>query len=72
MKAPIRPRDTITPREWQIMELVRQAYSNEDIGKTLGIARQTVKNHIARIMQKTGGGTRVEVACYTCPYRRED
>jgi DNA-binding NarL/FixJ family response regulator len=61
-----RPADTLTRREIQIAKLAR--LSNEEIAERLGIGRQTVKNHFRAIMEKTGMGTRLELACYFCKF----
>jgi DNA-binding CsgD family transcriptional regulator len=43
----------ITRRETQILELLSQYHTYEDIGKVLGINIVTVYWHISRIMLKT-------------------
>lgn len=42
----------ITAREVEILRLVQQGKSNQDIGAALGISPLTVKNHVQRIYRK--------------------
>ncbi|WP_163538978.1 response regulator transcription factor [Gracilibacillus sp. YIM 98692] len=47
-----RPVGVLTNREWEVMELLTQGYSNERIGQHLYITEKTVKNHISSILRK--------------------
>jgi DNA-binding NarL/FixJ family response regulator len=51
----------ITPRELEVMALLAKGSGNKQIAKALGISVQTVKNHVARVMEKLGMGSRSEV-----------
>lgn len=42
----------LTPREFELMGLVRQGYSNKQIATKLEISEQTVKNHLSNIFLK--------------------
>ena len=42
----------ITPREREILALIAQGRANKEIGAQLGIAEDTVKQHVSRILQK--------------------
>jgi FixJ family two-component response regulator len=42
----------LTPREYEVMELVAAGLLNKQVGGELGIAEKTVKTHRAHIMQK--------------------
>ena len=42
----------LTPRELELMELVRQGYANKQIAIRLEISDQTVKNHLSNIFLK--------------------
>lgn len=44
--------EALTPRECEIMELVKNGYTNQDIADALDISRFTVKNHLQRIFNK--------------------
>ena len=46
--------DLLTPREFEVMQLVTTGLLNKQIGAELGIAEKTVKVHRGRVMQKLG------------------
>jgi DNA-binding NarL/FixJ family response regulator len=46
------PPASLTPREMDIIKLVRQGLSNREIARALFIALPTVKNHIHNILEK--------------------
>jgi DNA-binding NarL/FixJ family response regulator len=52
----------LTVREIEVIGLVVDGLSNREIGKSLGVQEQTVKNHVARIMDKLNVRNRVELA----------
>jgi two-component system response regulator FixJ len=46
--------DLLTPREFEVMELVVTGRLNKQVGGELGVAEKTVKVHRGRLMQKLG------------------
>lgn len=46
--------DSLTPREFEVMQLVITGMLNKQIGGELNIAEKTVKVHRGRVMQKLG------------------
>jgi DNA-binding NarL/FixJ family response regulator len=52
----------LSPREGQVLELVANGYSNQEIADELGIAHNTVKNHLRNIMSKLGAKNRAQAA----------
>src|SRR3982751_5112690 len=46
--------DSLTPREFEVMQLVVTGMLNKQIGGELGMAEKTVKVHRGRVMQKLG------------------
>lgn len=46
--------DRLTPREYEVMQLVATGLLNKQIGGELGMAEKTVKTHRAHVMQKLG------------------
>jgi two-component system NarL family response regulator len=61
--ARLRERDTrpdITPRELEILTLVTQGNANKEIAASLGIAEDTVKQHVSRILQKLAVNDRAQ------------
>ena len=54
--------DELTDRELEVLREVTAGYSNEEISKILYISLNTVRNHIAHLLEKTGFKNRVELA----------
>lgn len=52
----------VTPREWQVAELVIEGHHNESISNQLGISVQTVKRHMYNITHKLAVNDRLELA----------
>jgi DNA-binding CsgD family transcriptional regulator/outer membrane lipoprotein-sorting protein len=51
-----RPRydDILTPREWEVLDLIEAGLTNEQIAERLGISFGTAKYHVAEIISKLG------------------
>ena len=56
--------DPLTDREQEILELVAQGLSNQEIGEKLFISPATAKTHLSRIMQKTNCHSRAQLVVY--------
>ncbi len=56
------PLAKLSGRELEISEYVAQGYSNKVIGAKLNLSDNTVRNHLANIMQKLNFHNRVQVA----------
>jgi DNA-binding NarL/FixJ family response regulator len=52
----------LTPRELEILHLIGEGMSNNDIAKALFLSLHTVKTHVSRILQKTGSPQRGQAA----------
>ncbi len=52
----------LSARESQILGLVVNGYSNQEIADELGIAHNTVKNHLRSILSKLGARNRAQAA----------
>ena len=50
----------LTKREREVLDLVAAGLSNRDIAGTLGISENTVKNHLARVLEKLQARSRME------------
>jgi len=50
----------LTPKEIKIIDLVKLGYKDREIGAELGIALQTVKNHMQLICVKLQAVNRVD------------
>ncbi|MCH8994391.1 MAG: hypothetical protein IH959_05405 [Chloroflexi bacterium] len=59
-----RPRhpDILTPREWEVLDLIREGLSNERIASRLGISIDGAKFHVSEILGKLGVANRHEAA----------
>ncbi|MBN9240720.1 MAG: DNA-binding response regulator [Micrococcales bacterium 70-64] len=53
--------NVITEREREVLALVGQGLTNEEIGKTLFLSPLTAKTHVSRIMQKLDARDRVQL-----------
>ena len=56
--------DVLSKRECDVLPLIVNGYSNQEIAEELGIARNTVKNHLRSIISKLGVKNRTQVAAY--------
>lgn len=59
---PAGPADSLSDREREVALLASEGLSNGEISGRLNIARNTVKNHLARAFMKTGTSNRTELA----------
>jgi DNA-binding NarL/FixJ family response regulator len=56
--------ELLTPREEEIVKLVAEAHTNEEIADMLFISKKTVERHRANILEKLGMRDRVELTRY--------
>jgi DNA-binding NarL/FixJ family response regulator len=56
--------DPLTPREQEIVKLIAEAHTNEQIAELLVISKKTVERHRANILEKLGMSDRVELTRY--------
>lgn len=54
----------LSPREMEILEHIARGLSNKEVAHTLGISRQTVKNHMTAILRKLNVDDRTQAAIY--------
>src|SRR5688572_9757894 len=61
-----RPRhnDVLTPREWEVLSLLREGLTNEQIALRLNITFDTAKFHVSEILSKLGVESRQEAAAW--------
>jgi DNA-binding NarL/FixJ family response regulator len=55
-------RDTLTPQESKVLELVSKGKINKEIGNELNISERTVKYHVSNLLLKFGVKTRQDLA----------
>jgi len=53
------PRLDLSERELEIIGLVAQGLTNQEIGEQLMISKRTVDNHVSNVFSKTGAKNRV-------------
>jgi DNA-binding CsgD family transcriptional regulator len=56
--------DILTPREWEVLALVREGLTNEGIAGRLGISESGARYHVSEILSKLGVGSREEAAAW--------
>ncbi len=56
------PPPVLTPREADVVRLVADGLTNEEVGEVLGVASKTVEAHLGRIFERTGVQSRTELA----------
>jgi DNA-binding NarL/FixJ family response regulator len=57
-------REVLTPREEEILTLVAEAHTNDEIAELLHISKKTVERHRANILEKLGMRDRVQLTRY--------
>ena len=62
--AVIRETPALTQRELQVIRLVAQGYSNDEIAARLDIARKTVEAYLTKLFERWGFATRTELALW--------
>jgi DNA-binding CsgD family transcriptional regulator len=54
--------DVLTPRQQEVLSLVRRGLSNEEIARELGISADGAKFHVSEILSRLGVNSRHEAA----------
>ena len=54
----------LTPREEEIVKLIAEARTNDEIAELLVISKKTVDRHRANVLEKLGMRNRVELTRY--------
>ena len=62
--------ESLTPRELEILRLVADGLSNEEIGKKILISQKTVKTHLTNIFDKLQVNNRIKAALWVMPNRK--
>ena len=58
------PTDPLSPREAEIVKLVAEGHSSDEIAEALVISKKTVEHHRSHILEKLGMRDRVELTRY--------
>jgi DNA-binding NarL/FixJ family response regulator len=61
----------ISRREMEVMALISESMTNEEIAQKLFLSAKTVKTHIRNIFEKTGIRNRVEAVLLYIRYKQE-
>jgi non-specific serine/threonine protein kinase len=63
--------EPLTPRQWQVVELVVEGYTNRRIATRLGISVRTAETHLDEIRNKLGVGNRAQIAAWAASKRAQ-
>lgn len=58
------PEDPLTPRELEVVKLIAEGHTSEEIAQMLVISKKTVDRHRANMLEKLGMRNRVELTRY--------
>ncbi|GAA2400511.1 response regulator transcription factor [Nonomuraea africana] len=50
----------LTGREWETLQLLGEGASTAEISQRLGVARNTARNHVQRVLEKLGARSKLE------------
>ena len=59
---PIKPGGDLSPREREVLALMVQGLSNEEIAEQLVISHATARHHVSACLQKLGAANRAQAA----------
>ncbi|MDV6374685.1 response regulator transcription factor [Deinococcus arenicola] len=57
-------RETLTPKETIVLQLIARGHSNRDIAADQGVSEATVKTHVSRLLSKLELESRTQAALY--------
>jgi DNA-binding CsgD family transcriptional regulator len=56
--------DLLTPREWEVLSLIREGLTNPQIAQRLGVTESAAKFHVSEILTKLGVDSRQQAAAW--------
>lgn len=62
----------LSKREHELMELIADGLSNQEIANRLYLSNSTIKKYVASLMRKLGAGNRVQIAAHAIEMRLLD
>ncbi|MBW4520029.1 MAG: response regulator transcription factor [Scytolyngbya sp. HA4215-MV1] len=54
----------LSPREFEVLQLLVEGYSNPEIAKRLHLSINTIKTHVTAILNKFGVNDRIQAAVF--------
>jgi DNA-binding NarL/FixJ family response regulator len=60
----LEPREALTDREREVLNMLVAGLSNKEIGLPLGIEERTVKSHVSKMLRKLGLENRIALSVY--------
>lgn len=57
-------RESLTPRETDILKMIGRGYSNKDVSKELELSEYTIKAHVSSLLSKLGLSSRTQAALF--------
>ena len=64
--------EPLTARQEEILALLGEGRTDQEIGKTLHLSEATVRSHIHRVVQRLGLKNRAQVVAYANGHREEE
>jgi DNA-binding NarL/FixJ family response regulator len=58
------PELRLTPRQGEVSRLLERGHSTAQIAEELGLSRETVRNHVRRLLHALGASSRLEAAAF--------
>jgi DNA-binding NarL/FixJ family response regulator len=62
----------LTPREWDVLELVSDGLATADMARRLGVSEVTIRRHMSGLMHKLDVASRAELRRLVAEHRRRD
>ena len=66
------PRESLTEREVEILELIAQGKSNKEIAEVTFLSYNTVRNYVSNILHKFGFSNRSQITVYELERRHDE
>jgi DNA-binding NarL/FixJ family response regulator len=62
----------LTERQREVVALIAEGATNQEIARRLGLERRTVSDHVAQILWRLGAKDRIQVAIWAARHRSAD